>query len=256
MAMSGKAVFVMVHGLPGMNVRFDGRGGESARENDAAALLLFGEAFGNIGMKGANIADQAAEKALGLKRAAGEFGYKLQRAVQHFRRGRGVDDVLRFLLCEVLVFLLEMLGKNRHRCGGHMQRAEYPAERLDRGDHLRVLAVAATLEVVERDDLDQVEQCRRFFSAELAEFSIQFTPGRRELFSQSPLLIFAAGVQVHAVGWAGDTDDAMLAAALAADQSVQGRTGSLSLAPVTIGALAHFFVVPSGCGLGGGETKP
>jgi hypothetical protein len=43
---------------------------------------------------------------------------------------------------------------------------------------------------------------------------------------------------------------------LAADQSAQGRTGSLALAPVTIGAPAHFFVAPSGCGLGGGDTKP
>jgi hypothetical protein len=100
------------------------------------------------------------------------------------------------------------------------------------------------MKIAKCDDFDQVEQRGGFLSARPAELAIQLPSNGRELFAQSLLLVVASGFKIHTVGWAGDSGQAMFPAALTADQTVEGRTGSFSLALVAVQTLTHFVDGP------------
>ena len=118
-----------------------------------------------------------------MEALAGKFRQDRQCAIQNFRGRTGVGDLLRLLLHERVIFLLETFRKDRHRRSRHMERAERAAQRLDGRKHFGVLTVPPVMEIAECDDLDQVEQRRRFFAADHAELSVEFTPDGGELFA-------------------------------------------------------------------------
>src|SRR5689334_17166757 len=147
-----------------------------------------------------------------------------------------------------------MFREDRHWGRGHMQRTQRPSQRLNRRHHLRVLTVPPSLEVAERDDLDEIVERHRFLTTGFADFPVKFPPKRHKLFAQALLLVLASGAEIGAVRGARDPDDPMFAATDAADDS-QGRTRPFALALFAIRALAH-FVGPPSAGLAGGGMNP
>ena len=77
-----------------------------------------------------------------------------------------------------------------------MKGTEGPPERLDGGDHFRVLAVPPIVKVGVGHDLDQIEESRGLFASHVTEGAIQFPANRDELFAKPALLILTACVQV------------------------------------------------------------
>lgn len=136
-----------------------------------------------------------------------------------------------------------------------MKRAQRPAQSLDRGDDLRILSIAASLEIAESDHLDQVVQGDGLFTSKVRQLPVEFPPQRHELLAQSLLLVSAARLEVLAILGTGNPNDPMFSAAERADESAQCGTWSLALALFAIGALTHLPELPAP-GFGGGGTKP
>ena len=96
------------------------------------------------------------------------------------------------------------------------------------------------MEIAECDDLDQVEQRRRFFAADHAELSVEFTPDGANCSAEALLLVVAAGIEIFAVGRAGNAPgDALRNIGCKSGRSGPDRNVSLALR--AIDTLAHFL---------------
>jgi hypothetical protein len=231
---------VMVPAFRGMDVCFRrSRGSKLAREHDSSTLRPLAQMFGDVRVESSDVADQALEESAGLKRAAGEITDAPEQSVQDIGSGMLVHNLLWLLFDERVVFLFEMLRKNGHGGGRHVEGAQRPPERLDGGNNFGVLTVSPIMEVRIGHHLDQVEESRGLLASEVTQAAIQFTADRAELFTKPSLLVFAAGVQISAVGRARDAGEPVFAATLAADQSVQCRARTTALSLVAIDAFAH-----------------
>lgn len=241
-----------------MGVRFRGRRGHelSAGQHDVPRLMALGEVIGNIRVIGPHVADEAAEESLRLQVRSGKFRDKRDGAVQNFRSGRGVGNLLGVLFLECLVFFLEVLGKNGHRPGGNVQGAQGASEGLDRSHKLRILPIASIVEIAECDHLNQVKEGHRFFTAQFAHLAIELASYRHELLGQAFSLVVASRSEIDAAGGAGDAHDPMGSTAERANQSAQRWTRPLSFSLLAVDALAHLLAAPSVGGLGGGGMNP
>lgn len=234
-----------------VDVRFRLPWRQLAGQDDTPFPVLLRQVRGDVRVERFDIADHAVQKTAGLEFLAGECRDTGQRPIEDFGGAAAVSNLLRLLLGEGVVFLLQALGKHRHRRRWDMQRAQGPAKGLNRGDDFRILPVPAVVEITEGDDLDKVEEGGRLFAADLTQLTVQIPPDRRKLLSQPFLLVVAAGIEVGAVRSAGDPRESVFAAALAANEAVQCRAASFPFSLVAIEASAHLRGVPSFVPFGG-----
>jgi len=115
-----------------------------------------------------------------------------------------------------------VFGEYRHWCRRNVERAERAPQGLDCCDDLPVLPITPALEIAECDHLNKVVERHCLLAAQLGELPIEFTPERHELFAQAFLLVVASRFEINAIPGAGDTHNAVLAAAWAADESSEG----------------------------------
>ncbi len=127
---------------------------------------------------------------------------------------------------------------------------------MNGGDDLRILSVASPLKITERHHFDQIVERHRFLAAQFAEFPVEIAPHRHELFAQTLLLVVASRPEIGAVRGAGNANDPVFAAALAADEPSQSGTRPLAFPLLAVDALTHYFEAPSAAGLGGGGMNP
>lgn len=221
------------------------RRSQLAGEHNSAGFMLLRQMFCNFRVECFDIADHAQEKPARLKALAGKFCQQCQCAIENFRRRAGVGYLLRLLFDECVIFLFEPFGKNRHRRGRHMERAEGTAQGLDGRKHFSILTIPPVMEIAECDDFDQVEQRGRLFAAGNGELTIEFPSDGGELLAEALLLIVASRIEVFTIRRAGDAGEAMLSATLAANQPAEGRTGTFPFPLLTVDTLAHLRDDPS-----------
>jgi hypothetical protein len=253
---NGKSrILMMMPALRGMDVRLWRRRRELTGQHDPSSVRLLGQMLGHVRVKCSDVSDQALQESPRLKFASGKFRYDRQQPIEDIRGGPVIYDLLRLLFDKCVIFPLQPFGEDRHGSRRNMERTECPSEGLNSCDYLCVLAVPAIVKMCEGDNLDQIAKGCGFLASQFTQLAVQIAADRSELFAEPPLLVFAAGVEVGAVGGAEDSAEPVFPATLTTDQSRQRRAGTASLPLVAIDALAHFGAVPP-ASVFGGATNP
>ena len=126
-----------------------------------------------------------------------------------------------------------------------MKGAQGPTKGLDGGKDFGILAVSPVVEIAEGDDLEEVEQRGRLFASRHTQLPVELPPDRGKLLAQPLLLVVTPGVEIVAVRRTGDSRQSMFPAALAADQTGEGGTGTFALALLAVDTSAHLRGDPS-----------